>query len=80
MDNETKSSMQKKIMYMNMILMHINMLILPLAGLITYEQIIAFIKENSFENLLNEIAGNVGAMASFITSYLVQVIFITNCI
>jgi len=37
MDNETKSSMQKKIMYMNMILMHINMLILPLAGLITYE-------------------------------------------
>lgn len=40
MDNETKSSMQKKIMYMNLILMHINMLILPLAGLISYEQII----------------------------------------
>ena len=40
MDNETKSSMQKKIMYMNLILMHMNMLILPLAGLITYEQII----------------------------------------
>ena len=40
MDNETKSSMQKKIMYMNLILMHLNMLILPLARLITYEQII----------------------------------------
>jgi len=37
MDNETKSAMQKKIMYMNLILMHINMLILPLTGLITYE-------------------------------------------
>ena len=49
MDNETKSSMQKKIMYMNLILMHINMLILPLAGLITYEEIITFIKEQAFE-------------------------------
>jgi len=37
MDNETKSEMQKKIMYMNLILMHLNMLILPLTGLITYE-------------------------------------------
>ena len=36
-DNETKSSMQKKIMYMNLILMHVNMIILPLAGLVTYE-------------------------------------------
>ena len=80
MDNETKSSMQKKILYMNLILMHINMLILPLAGLITYEQIIQFIKENSFENLLEFISGNVGGMAAFITSYLVQVVFITNCI
>lgn len=80
MDNETKSSMQKKIMYMNMILMHINMLILPLAGLITYEQIIEFIKTNSFENALQFISSNVGTMASFITTYLVQVIFITNCI
>ena len=49
MDNETKSSMQKKIMYMNLILMHTNMVILPLAGLITYEQIIQFIKEQSFD-------------------------------
>ena len=80
MDNETKSSMQKKIMYMNMILMHINMLILPLAGLITYEQIIDFIKRETFENLLSEISQNVGTMASFIMKYLVQVIFITNCI
>lgn len=79
MDNETKSSMQKKIMYMNLILMHINMLILPLAGLITYEQIIQFIK-NSEINLLKYISGNLGAMAAFITAYLVQVVFITNCI
>ena len=49
MDNETKSAEQTKIMYMNLLLMHINMLILPLTGLITYEQIISFIKENSFE-------------------------------
>ena len=49
MDNETKSAEQTKIMYMNLFLMHINMLILPLTGLITYEQIISFIKENSFE-------------------------------
>lgn len=80
MDNETKSSMQKKIMYMNMILMHTNMLILPLAGLITYEQIIQFIKENSFDQLLRFISSNIGNMAAFITSYLIQVIFITNCI
>lgn len=80
MDNETKSSMQKKIMYMNLILMHLNMLILPLAGLITYEQIIEFIKQESFDNMLGSIAGNVGRMAAFITTYLVQVIFLTNCI
>jgi len=80
MDNETKSNLQKKVMYMNLILMHINMLILPLAGLITYEQIIQFIKENSFDGLLKNISRNIGNMAAFITTYLVQVIFITNCI
>ena len=80
MDNETKSAEQTKIMYMNLLLMHINMLILPLTGLITYEQIISFIKENSFEQLLTFMSGNVGAMAAFMTSYLLQVVFITNCI
>ena len=60
--------------------MHINMLILPLTGLITYEQIISFIKENSFEQLLTFMSGNVGAMAAFMMSYLLQVVFITNCI
>ena len=80
MDNETKSSMQKKIMYMNLILMHINMLILPLAGLITYEQIIQFIKENAVGELFVNLSNNIGDMAAFMLTYLVQVIFITNCI
>ena len=67
-------------MYMNLILMHMNMLILPLARLITYEQIIQLIREKSFSQLLIYITGNVGEMTSFITLYLVQTIFITNCI
>lgn len=71
MDNETKSSMQKKIMYMNLILMHINMLILPLAGLITYEQIIQFIKENAVGELFVNLSNNIGDMAAFMLTYLV---------
>jgi len=80
MDNETKSSMQKKIMYMNLVLMHVNMIILPLAGLITYEQIVNFIKEKKLDKIPVYIAANVGDTASFMATYLMQVVFITNCI
>jgi len=80
MDNETKSSMQKKIMYMNLILMHINMIILPLAGLITYEEIISYVKTSQKDKLVIEISENVGNMAAFIATYLMQVAFITNFI
>ena len=80
MDNETKSSMQTKIMYMNLILMHVNMIILPLTGLVTYEQLIYQYKRSPTFEFVTIISANLGTMAAFITTYLVQLVFITNCI
>ena len=67
-------------MYMNLILMHLNMIILPLTGLETYEQIIWLIKASTPTDLIAIISSNLGTMAAFIITYLVQLVFITNCI
>jgi len=76
---ETKSGMQEIILKMNFFYMGLNMVLLPLTGLITIKEFMNLILEEEF-NLISHIAGNLGNMASFFATYLMQVTFISNCI
>lgn len=59
--------------------MAINMVFLPLTGLISIEELIKYLA--SFDlNIIDAISKNIGAMAAFFVSYVMQVTFISNCI
>jgi uncharacterized membrane protein (DUF485 family) len=76
---ETKSQMQSKILRLNLIFMSLNMIFLPLTGLVQIEEFL-----NIFVNIdisvIDTISKNIGEMAAFFTSYVMQVTFISNCI
>ena len=59
--------------------MAINMVFLPLTGLISIEELIHYLA--SFDiNIIDAISKNIGAMAAFFVSYVMQVTFLSNCI
>ena len=67
---------------MNLFYMTLNMIILPLTGLISFEEILLLAKNDKITiiNLLEVVSSNVGNMASFFVTYIMQVTFISNCI
>ena len=77
--NETKSALQKKIFTMNLFFMGLNMIILPLTGLISIQDFIDYGLTNEFR-VINELAVRIGQMAAFFTTYMMQVTFLFNCI
>jgi len=80
--NETKSNLQYEILWMNLVFMCLNMIILPLTGLVSYEEILVFARDENFDltKVLDAIAQNMGNMASFFTIYLMQCTFLSNLI
>ena len=48
LNNETKSNMQYEILKMNLTFMTLNMIFLPLSGLVSYEELLGFIKKEDF--------------------------------
>ena len=80
--NETKSQMQYEILKMNLVFMMLNMILLPMTGLVTYEELLTFARDSDFkiEKLLNKISLNMGNMASWFAVYLMQVTFLSNMI
>ena len=80
--NETKSNMQYEILWMNLVFMCLNMILLPLTGLVSYEEILVFARDENFDarKVLNAVSENMGNMASFFTLYLMQVTFLSNLI
>ena len=81
-NNETKSGVQYDILWMNLVFMMLNMILLPLTGLVSYEELLVFIREENFEfdAVINAVARNMGNMASFFSVYLMQVTFLSNLI
>ena len=80
--NETKSELQYSILKMNLVFMLLNMVLLPMTGLVSYEEILFFIKDENFtpENIINAMSENLGNMVSFFVVYLMQVTFFSNMI
>ena len=74
--------MQYEILKMNLVFMFLNMILLPLAGLVTYEQLLGFARDENFkiQDLIDAVSSNVGGMASFFAIYLMQVTFLSNLV
>ena len=71
--------MQSKILQLNLIFMAINMVFLPLTGLVSIEELIKYFASFDFK-IIDVISQNIGAMAAFFVSYVMQVTYISNCI
>lgn len=77
--NETKSQLQLKIFVMNLCFMGLNMIFLPLTGMISIQDFIDYSVMNEFR-VLNELGGRIGQMAAFFTIYVMQTTFLFNCV
>jgi len=60
--------MQSKILTLNLIFMGINMVFLPLTGLITIDELLKYFASFDFK-FIDAISKNIGAMAAFFVSY-----------
>lgn len=80
--SRTKSEIQKNILNMNIFYMTLNMIILPLTGLISFEEILLLAKSDKIMivDILGVLSSNLGNMASFFVTYIMQVTFLSNCI
>ena len=80
--NETKSQMQYEILKMNLVFMMLNMILLPITGLVTYEELLTFARDSNFniDKFLSKLSLNMGNMASWFAVYLMQVTFLSNMI
>ena len=67
---------------MNLVFMMLNMILLPMSGLVSYEQIVTFIQDENFktDQILIAMSENMGNMVSFFVVYLMQVTFFSNMI
>jgi hypothetical protein len=74
---ETKSAEQRTIFQLNLFFMTMNMIFLPLTGLVSIKDFLSTIADKSF---LDQISKNMGQMAAFFATYLMQTTFIFNCI
>ena len=78
---ETLSKTQNEIMITQAFFMVLNMVILPLTGLISFEELWVLIQATpSPSDILELIVGNTGNMASFFVTYLLQVTFLSNVV
>ena len=59
--------------------MALNMIFLPLTGLVTIDEFINLMVTSDLE-FVNVISKNMGSMAAFYVTYLLQVTFLSNCI
>lgn len=76
---ETKSQRERNNSIKNMFFMALNMIFLPLTGLVTIDEFIElFVKNES--NFIDIISKNMGSMAAFFLTYLLQVTFLSNMI
>ena len=62
-----------------MLYMVLNMIFLPLTGLVTLDEFIILFFSNDLD-FIEVISRNMGSMAAFFGTYLLQVTFISNCI
>lgn len=75
--NDSKSQLQIKIFHMNLLFMTLNMILLPLTGLISIQDFIDYSISNEL-NFVNDLGLRMGQMAAFFTIYLIQVTFLFN--
>merc|ERR1712176_441302 len=62
--------------------MGLTMIILPMSGLVTFEELMSFIREEELSpsKIITTMAKNMGNMSAFFTIYIMQVTFITNLV
>lgn len=76
---ETKSREQSKILLMNLIFMSLNMIFLPMTGLVSIKDFLDYFIGKEFD-LIEEMSSHMGQMAAFFATYIMQTTFVFNCI
>lgn len=76
---ETKSEEQSHIFVMNLIFMSINMIFLPLTGLISIDDLLKLILQSELD-FVRQVSSHMGQMAAFFATYIMQTTFVSNCI
>lgn len=77
---ESKTDEHKRILQLNLIFMTINMIFLPLTGLISSQELVDLWLEESEVSILKTMSQNIGQMAAFFATYIMQTTFIFNCV
>jgi hypothetical protein len=76
---ETKSEEQSHIFVMNLIFMTINMIFLPLTGLISINDLLKVFLYSELD-FVQQVSSHMGQMAAFFATYIMQTTFVSNCI
>lgn len=78
---ETKSEVQRITLRLNLFYMSLNIVFLPLTGLVDYTKFFELLATStSFYTTIESLSKQMGTMLAFFVSYIIQVSFLTNMI